>query len=78
VTSGDDPRDADFEQASSQLNEGLKNCRSMLNDYRVMLTGKGQNDNEEPGGGDIGRSVSAFDSKSESDDGGRDEERADP
>lgn len=35
---------AEFEQASSELNQGLKTCRTMLESYRVMLTG--QNDGE--------------------------------
>ena len=38
---GDNPRDTDdVEQASSKLSEGLKSCRSMLNDYRAVIGGE--------------------------------------
>ena len=33
-----DPRDADFEEANSQLVAGLKSCRSVVENYRAMLT----------------------------------------
>ena len=33
------PTKEDVEQASSRLAEGLKSCRSVVNDYRVILTG---------------------------------------
>lgn len=33
----EDARDADFEQASAKLNEGLKTCRSMVRSYRHAL-----------------------------------------
>jgi len=39
VPSGTDPREPDFEQANDQLNEGLKNCRAVVNNYRAMLFG---------------------------------------
>jgi hypothetical protein len=32
-----DPRDADFEEANSQLAAGLKSCRSVVENYRAML-----------------------------------------
>jgi hypothetical protein len=32
-----DPRDADFEEANSQLVAGLKSCRSVVENYRAML-----------------------------------------
>lgn len=37
MSSGIDPRDADIEKASEELSDGLKACRSMLNDYRLAL-----------------------------------------
>jgi hypothetical protein len=41
------PRDADVEQVNSQLSEGLKTCRSVVANYRMMLTGEsGDNDND--------------------------------
>ena len=39
MPSGNDPREPDFEQANSQLNEGLKSCRAVVNNYRAMLIG---------------------------------------
>ena len=39
MPSGNDPREPDFEQANSQLNEGLKSCRAVVNNYRAMLAG---------------------------------------
>jgi hypothetical protein len=33
-----EPRDADFEEANSQLVAGLKSCRSVVDNYRAMLT----------------------------------------
>jgi hypothetical protein len=35
----DKPFEKDFEEESSRLAESLKSCRSVVNDYRVMLTG---------------------------------------
>lgn len=37
MTSGEHPPRADFSDASSKLNEGLKACRAVINDYRAML-----------------------------------------
>jgi hypothetical protein len=34
---GADQREANFEDASSRLNDGLKSCRSVVENYRVML-----------------------------------------
>ena len=31
------PRDADFDELNSTLNEGLKTCRSMVANYRSLL-----------------------------------------
>jgi hypothetical protein len=33
-----DPRDADFEKANSQLVAGLKSCRTVVENYRAMLS----------------------------------------
>ena len=33
-----DSRDADFEEANSQLLAGLKSCRSVVENYRAMLS----------------------------------------
>ena len=33
----ENPRDADFEEANSQLAAGLKSCRSVVESYRAML-----------------------------------------
>ena len=34
---GADQPEANFEDASSKLNDGLKSCRSVVEHYRVML-----------------------------------------
>ena len=34
------PREADLEKVSSSLNDGLKTCRTMVADYRLMLGGQ--------------------------------------
>jgi hypothetical protein len=34
---GEGPNETEFEQASSQLNQGLKSCRSVLDNYRAIL-----------------------------------------
>jgi hypothetical protein len=38
VTSGENPPTADSNDASSKLDEGLKACRAVINDYRAILT----------------------------------------
>ena len=35
----EDPQDADIEEVSSSLSEGLRTCRSVVNSYRVLLVG---------------------------------------
>jgi hypothetical protein len=40
VHGGNGPRDADLDEASSQLSEGLKMCRSVIDNYRSMLSGE--------------------------------------
>jgi hypothetical protein len=33
----DEPRDREFEHASSKLDEGLKSCRAVLSGYRALF-----------------------------------------
>jgi hypothetical protein len=40
LADANEPRDADFEQASSQLNQGLKSCRAVVDNYRAILGGE--------------------------------------
>jgi len=35
----DEPFEDDFKEESTRLAESLKYCRSVVNDYRAMLTG---------------------------------------
>jgi hypothetical protein len=39
VSGGEDPRDANAEELNLQLNQGLKSCRSVIDNYRSMLMG---------------------------------------
>src|SRR5437868_6618681 len=39
VPSPTDPNDEKFEDASSQLSEGLKSCRAVVSGYRALLVG---------------------------------------
>jgi hypothetical protein len=59
MTNGDDPDDTEFEQASSQLDQGLKSCRSVLNNYRAILSDDhAENDNNGSLKTDIGGDAS--------------------
>ena len=40
--------DVNVQDESNKLNEGLKNCRTVLESYRVMLTGQNDADAAEP------------------------------
>ena len=40
MAGGDAPRDADLDEASLKLSEGLKVCRSVIDNYRSMLSGE--------------------------------------
>jgi len=40
-----DAPESDFERESSRLNEGLKSCRSVMDNYRAMMLGEQANDN---------------------------------
>jgi hypothetical protein len=48
VTDGEVPQQAAFEQVSTQLNQGLKTCRTLLESYRVMLAGQTDGEPGEP------------------------------
>ena len=37
VFQAESPREADIKATSDKLNEGLKNCRSVLENYRILL-----------------------------------------
>jgi hypothetical protein len=39
VPGPDNARDADFHEISSNLSEGLRTCRSVVQSYRVLLIG---------------------------------------
>lgn len=41
-----------FELESSRLNEGLKSCRTVVNNYRAMMLGDQANDNATEQGND--------------------------
>ena len=38
MAEGLEPRDADVEEATAQLDQGLKSCRSIVRNYRAMLS----------------------------------------
>jgi hypothetical protein len=49
----EDRRENDFERESSRLNEGLKTCRAVMNNYRAMISGEqpeADNDDSEMSG----------------------------
>jgi hypothetical protein len=73
MSNGDDPDDTEFEQASSQLDQGLKSCRSVLNNYRAILADDhADNDNKGSLKSDISSDTSTG---SPEDDTGQDETR---
>ena len=37
MSDADAPSGSDFKQASSNLNEGLKNCQAVISGYRALL-----------------------------------------
>lgn len=47
-----EPRDADYEEANSQLVAGLKSCRSVVENYRAMLSGEQDEPTADGGVGD--------------------------
>ena len=53
----EDPREREFEQESSRLNEGLKSCRAVMDNYRAMMFGGHESDSDE-GGFDMSRYLS--------------------
>ena len=39
IVSGDnDPREASYDEVNTRLNEGLETCRSVVANYRMLLT----------------------------------------
>lgn len=44
VSQAENPREADINEASKKLNEGLKNCRSVIENYRFILRTQPSND----------------------------------
>lgn len=47
-----EPRDADYEEANSQLSAGLKSCRSVVENYRAMLSAEPNAPNADGNAGD--------------------------
>jgi len=47
VPSPTDPNDEKFEDASSQLSEGLKSCRAVVSGYRALLVGDAGNETDD-------------------------------
>jgi hypothetical protein len=58
----EEARESDFERESSRLSEGLKSCRAVMDNYRAMMTGDAQSDDDE--GSDMSRYVSTTSSTS--------------
>jgi len=51
VSGNEPPREADYDELNSRLNEGLQNCRSMVANYRHLLAvndAAAANDDEVP------------------------------
>ena len=48
-----EPRDTDYEEANSQLAAGLKSCRSVVQNYRAMLSPEVDAPNDDGNAGDI-------------------------
>ena len=49
MTSPLDPGDENFEAASSQLDAGLRTCRTVLSNYRSLLAGEAGDDGVQAG-----------------------------
>jgi hypothetical protein len=58
VSKTEPPRDAAFEEANSQLNEGLKSCRAVVSSYRALLAPEqdGDGPGDDKSRGDANRS----------------------
>ena len=50
MTPEDHPLDSDFDEASAQLHEGLKTCRTVVRNYRLMLGGEQLGQTDQDGG----------------------------
>ena len=66
----DSPGQEDFERESSRLSEGLKTCRSVVDNYRAMMAGDGTdpaNDDDDASGyvSTIGNTAQAYEGESE-------------
>jgi len=44
-----DPQDSNFDQANSQLSDGLRSCRSVVSNYRALLAGDTDQGHEQAG-----------------------------
>jgi hypothetical protein len=40
MSGAQDPREAELNEARSKLDQGLRNCRAVVKDYRTALFGK--------------------------------------
>ena len=49
MTSPLEPGDESFATASSQLDAGLRTCRTVLSNYRSLIAGDGEPDSEQVG-----------------------------
>jgi hypothetical protein len=49
-----DSNDQTFQDASSQLNEGLRSCRAVVSGYRTLLSGEGGEEPEQVAFNDAG------------------------
>lgn len=56
MTSPTDPGEESFDAASSQLNEGLRTCRSVLSNYRSLIAGEGEVQDPQADFGDLEQS----------------------
>jgi hypothetical protein len=48
VSNSDGSPDVNVQETSTRLSEGLRNCRTVLESYRVMLTGQADSAPPEP------------------------------
>lgn len=65
----DTTRQDDLERESSRLNEGLKSCRSIVNNYRAMLVGEQSKSDDDGSDSDYvsstGETATAYESDSD-------------
>ena len=41
MNTADNPNEQNFEEASAQLDEGLRSCRAVISGYRALLSDEG-------------------------------------